>query len=144
MGIKGLSTFLREKFNGWLPVNFKDWSHVIVNGNNICHTLYKKNYTWLLGGEYSKFQQLLEGFFKNSGFNHSIVVFDRAGYDETKHSSWDRRVKTLQDMQCLQSRDGWDLARVTESPKATPLLLISVLMDTLRKKSLLSMVKLTI
>ena len=67
MGIKGLSTFVRERFNGWLPVNFKDWSHTTIDGNNLCHTLYKKNYNWLLGGEYVKFQQTLEGFFKDSG-----------------------------------------------------------------------------
>ena len=67
MGIKGLSTFVRERFNSWLPVNFKDWSHTTIDGNNPCHTLYKKNYNWLLGGEYVKFQQTLEGFFEDSG-----------------------------------------------------------------------------
>ena len=136
MGIKGLSTFVRERFNGWLPVNFEDWSHVIIDGNNICHTLYKKNYNWLLGGEYFKFQQTLEGFFKDSGFNHPIVVFDGADYDEEKHSSWDRRVKTLQDMQFVQSKQHWNLTKITEGCKPTPLLLTSVFMDTLRKMNI--------
>ena len=87
MGIKGLSTFMKKKFTGWKPANFQEWSHLIIDGNNICYKLYKENCTSSFGGEYDKFSHVVKEFFEKAGFNHPIVILDGPSYDDKKEDT---------------------------------------------------------
>ncbi len=129
MGIKGYTTFLKECFKGWQPVDFKKWSHLVIDGNSVCYTLYRKHCSWLLGGEYHEFANLVKKFFKEAAFKNPIVVFD--GEAKKFSTSWDRRVTTLKGMQKVQVEGGWSLTGVErESP--FPVMFIGVFMDVLR------------
>ena len=91
-------------------MNFKAWEYVIIDGNNVCYTLYKKNFNWLLGGEYNKFGDLVREFFTKAGFNNPIVVFDGAGVDDKKLDTvMQRRMRAMLDMQSTQGRYRWNL-----------------------------------
>ena len=70
--------FIKEHFSHWQPPSGGDKSRVIVDGNNVCFTLYKENHTWCLGGEYKQFSHTVEWFVCQlwADFKNQVVVMD--------------------------------------------------------------------
>ena len=127
MGIKGLSSFIKKKFTGWKPANLQEWSHIIIDGNNICYKLYNDHCTSSFGGEYDKFCFVVNEFFEKAGFNHPIVIFDGPSYDSNKESTdRDRRVQSFVELHRSQCAGFTD-----DKLGNTPLFLISVFRDVL-------------
>ena len=60
-------------------VKLTDFRAVVINGNNLCHFLYHRNYCdWQLGGEYPEFYSIVKDFFEQICYVDvkPIVVFD--------------------------------------------------------------------
>ena len=55
MGIRGLTTFIREHFREWKQTDFKKWDHVIIDGNSVSLELYKQFFPWAFGGDLISF-----------------------------------------------------------------------------------------
>ena len=103
MGIKGLYSFISQKFRHWEPVDYN--CKVIIDGNNICYSLYKK-FPWALGGEYDKFASEIEKFFDTFNFDSPIVVFDGARWDDSKaETRRERRRANMIKMSKVQRSD---------------------------------------
>lgn len=65
MGVKGLTPFLEANF-GFQSVLLKGFEAVVIDGNNICFTLYEKKVKECeRGGEYQEFSELVRSFFRD-------------------------------------------------------------------------------
>ena len=135
MGIKGLTSFVRENFTRWqAPSAFPQ--HVVIDGNSICIELYKKNYIVYCGGEYKGFSCLVEQFFKvfQTRFNDPTVhvIFDGPHYSDKKlDTHLDRRRQILKEMDDWQR--GVELVAKENTTTIQPVFLISVFMDILQQ-----------
>lgn len=134
MGIKGLTSFMNNRFTRWLPVSSQEWDHLIVDGNNVCYKLYNENYTWLLGGEYSKYGHLVRERFEElrAHFKNLIVIFDGAKPEEKMHTILQRREDAMKQMYETQKKATWDCSIANRSAHATPLLVMFVFTEVLR------------
>ena len=86
MGIKGLSTFINDNFDGWSILNESELKHLVIDGNNVCYKLFTKYLCWSLGGDYSEFADRVKEYFEGiqrSGIE-PIVILDGIDHDGSK------------------------------------------------------------
>lgn len=108
MGIPGLTTFMNQKFIGWRPIDLKALDGVIIDGLDVCCTLYRFNHSWGLGGEHTKFYQTVEKFFTDASFKNPIVVFDGISDTEKTPLRRARRNDCVKELRDVQYEDDWD------------------------------------
>ena len=125
---------MEEKFVGWKPPNFEKWDHVIIDGNNVCFTLYKKNHAWALGGEYDQFSDTVEEFFTTPGFKKPIVVFDGTHYDPKKMETICQRINYMTEMR--EEQAGRSESDGILSDTIVPLLIHTTFINVLKKMSI--------
>ena len=83
--VRGLSKFVNENYHKWGVVDWK-WKNVVVDGHNVCCTIYNNNLSCKFGGEYDQFKQDIEEFFKEIQWQDCkpIVIFYGGKDDESR------------------------------------------------------------
>ena len=93
MGIKGLMSFVTEKFSKWDTKELSRGSKLVIDGNNVASQLY--THGWSHGGNYREFYNKVEGFFndlKGRGIE-PFVVFDGIDHEGRKFPTFCKRKK---------------------------------------------------
>ena len=136
MGIRGFTKFVEEHFKGWQSCNSKEWERVVIDGNNICYQIYKERFTWLLGGEYCKFDAEVEKCLKKikDDFKNPIVLLDGARVPcEKLSASLKRREQSIKEIKMVQGKKTWNYDLASNKEAAMPLMLSSVFLSVLRR-----------
>ena len=134
MGIPGFVSFIMKHFSRWQPPSGGGKSRVIVDGSNVCFSLYRENHTWCLGGEYKQFSHTIEEFVcqLRADFDNPIVILDGARCDQTKmETRRQRRIQSMRVIDKMQRRGEWDPKR-KEIKGSAPLMIIHVFLAVLK------------
>ena len=103
MGIRGLTTFMDNKYDRWVVVPVGSIKQLVVDGNNLCYKLYHGNgHEWTHGGDYPGFSRAVTAFFcklRQYGID-VVVILDGIDYKEEKTATARKR-----------KEDGFELIR---------------------------------
>ena len=131
MGIRGLTTFIRNNFSdGWKWTEVK--GSLVIDGFSLTYTLHAQlHIDWIHGGQYKEYRDVLCRFFTalQSCDIRPMVMFDGVDYKREKEPEmWRRReeaVKTTKE-QLLVKGEGY-------SSRLLPLLAFEVLREVLEE-----------
>ena len=138
MGIGGLEIFIKTYFSHWQPPCGADKSCVIVDGNNVCYSLYNKNHTRCLGGEYKRFSHTVEEFVckLQADFESPVFVLDGASCDQDKMTKRrQRRTESMIAMGEIQCKEEWD-PKDKEHKGSVPFMIIPVFVAVLKSMNI--------
>ena len=135
MGIRGLTTFMNIKFLGWRDVDLKALDCVIIDGTNVCCTLYKFYHSWGLGGDYANFYRTVDKFFMDANFKKPIVVFDGTYGEEKVPTLQERRSASIKEVRDVQDEVDWDPNRLG-GECILPALILPVFIEVLQARQI--------
>ena len=113
MGIPGLTNFMKEKFSSWDHVDLKALDCVIIDGSNVCCTLYRLYHSGGLGGDYAEFHETVDKFFSDANFKKPIVVFDGICGEYKAQELMKCKRLSIKELKCVQNKVDWDPNKLT-------------------------------
>ena len=135
MGIPGLTRFMKKKFLGWDHVDLKALDCVIIDGSNVCCTLYQLYHSWGLGGDHAEFYHTVYKFFSDANFKKPIVVFDGICGEDKARKLRQRRRLSIQELRDVQNEVDWDPNKLT-CTSTLPHLIFPVFIEVLKARGI--------
>ena len=138
MGIRGLTSFI-DKHYVWHSVPISSIERLVIDGNNLCYNLYRRNgLEWSLGGDYPGLFEIVKTFFKKlQGLHIGLyVILDGIDYKGEKTATVrQRKLQSYERIRKNQTEHKMGAAngRSASEDGVLPLLGRMVFIDALRE-----------